>query len=360
MPPSRTSRLLRRSLILIVLAGAGAGYAWWAKPWEPKPVAITIETVMPGPASEVLAVNGQIMPGEKVELGAPVAGQLIEVLVREGDMVIGGQVLARLDDTIARAALDQAEASLESARIDAAAAQAAYDRAEALAANISGQALDSARFTAEAAAARVRQLAAALTQTRQQLTLYQVISPIAGTVLNVNAEVGQVVGTVTMLFTVGDLSAPLVQTDVDEVYGARMKVGLAARVAPVGSSDPVDATVTFVAPTVNTDTGGRTMRLSFATPPTEPLPSGLTMSVNVVVERFEAAITVPRAAIRDLDGAPYVMLDSGGTARKAPVRLRNWPSERLIVTEGLKAGDRLITDPQDVAEGALVAEAPGA
>lgn len=360
MPSPRTSRILRRALLLTLLAGAGAGYAWWAKPWVPKPVVITVETVTPGPASEVLAVNGQIMPSDKVELGAPVAGQLINVLVKEGDLVAAGQGLARLDDTIARAGLDQAEASLESARIDAAAAQAAYDRAEALAANISTQALDSARFSAEAAAARVRQLDAALTQARQQLTLYQVKSPIAGTVLNVNAEVGQVVGTMTMLFTVGDLSAPLVQTDVDEVYGARMKVGLAARVAPVGSQDAVDAVVTFVAPTVNPDTGGRTVRLSFDTPPEEPLPSGLTMSVNVVIDTFETAITAPRAAIRDLDGAAFVMLDAGGTARKTPVRLRSWPSERLIVTEGLSAGDRLITDPQDVAEGALVAETPGA
>lgn len=360
MPSPRTSRILRRLLFILLLAGIGGGYAWWAKPWVEKPVLVTVETVAVRPASEVLAVNGQIVPGEHVDLGAPVAGQILEVPVREGDTIDAGAVLARLDDTIARAAVDQAEASLESARIDAAAAGSAYDRARALAGTVSAQALDSARFASEAAEARVRQLTAALAQARQQLSLYEVRAPIAGTVLSVNAEVGQVVGTMTALFSLGDLSAPLVETDVDEVYGARMKNGLAARAAPVGGMASLPATVSFVAPTVNTDTGGRTIRLSFDAPPADPLPSGLTMSVNIVVERFDEAITVPRAAIRDLDGAPFVMVVKDGRATPVPISVRHWPSERLIVTEGLVAGDFVITEPQDIAEGALVALGGGA
>jgi hypothetical protein len=84
------------------------------------------------------------------------------------------------------------------------------------------------------------------------------------------------------------------------------------------------------------------------------------MSVNIVVDSFDEAITLPRTAIRDLSGSPYVMLDDAGIARKAPVQVRIWPSDRLIVTEGLAAGDRVITDPQDVVEGVAVTTEPGA
>jgi RND family efflux transporter MFP subunit len=347
-------RFLRRLLLVAAIAGAAAGYAWWAKPWEPKALTVTIETVTAGPAREVLAVNGRIVPKDEVDLGAPVSGQVLEVLVKEGDSVTRGQILARLDDTIARAAMDQAQASLEYARIESQAAKAAFDRANALTGTVSAQSLDSARFSSEAAAARVRQLTAALEQSERQLALYAIASPIDGTVLTVNAELGQVVGTSSVLFTVGDLSAPLVETDVDEVYGARMTPGLAARVAPVGSQEVEAATLSFVAPTVNRDTGGRTLRLSFDTPPAIMLPRGLTMSVNIVVETFEAAITAPRAAIQDLDGAPFVLLDDGGTARKVPVAVRHWPADRLVVTDGLAPGDRLITNPQDIGPGDLV------
>lgn len=347
-------RPVGRLLILTLLVGAVAGWAWWARPWEAKPIAVTVAVVEAGPAREVLAVNGQIVPDEEVDLGAPVAGQVMQVLGKEGDVVTKGQVLARLDDTIARAALDQAEATLESARIEAQAAKTAYDRAAALAGTVSGQSLDSAKFTWEAAAARVRQLSAAQEQAARQLDLYQIKAPIDGTILTVNAEVGQVVGTASVLFSVGDLSAPLVECDVDEVYGARMTPGLAGRVAPVGGQDDSAATVTFVAPTVNPDTGGRTLRLSFDAPPDILLPRGLTMSVNVVVETFDQAITVPRSAIQDLNGTPWVLLDEGGTAKKVPLTIRNWPADRLIVTDGLSPGDRLITNPQGVNPGDLV------
>lgn len=348
-------RLLRRLLFLLVLAGAGSAYAWWARPWEPRPMTVSVETVAAGPAREVLAVNGQIVPQDEVDLGAPVSGQVLEVLAHEGDTVARGQLLARLDDTIARAAMDQAEASLESARIEAQAAETAYDRARALAGTVSAQSLDSAKFASEAAAARVRQLTAALDQAQRQLALYRIVAPIDGTVLAVNAELGQVVGTASVLFTIGNLSAPEVETDVDEVYGARMTPGLAARVAPVGSQDAAPATVSFVAPTVNPDTGGRTIRLSFQKLPEILLPRGLTMSVNIEVETFDQAITAPRAAIRDLDGAPFVLLAEGGTARKVPVTVRNWPADRLVVTDGLAPGDRLIVNPQTVNAGDLVA-----
>jgi len=357
MARSRPRTARRRALFLLLIV-AVAGYAWWARPWETKPVAIVVEVVSPGPAREILAVNGQIVPRDEVDLGAPVAGQVLAVLAKEGDTVETGQVLARLDDTIARAALDQAEALLESARIEAQAARATYDRAVALAGTVSAQSVDSARFASEAAVARVRQLSAALDQARRQLALYSIPSPIDGTVLAVNAELGQVVGTASVLFTVGDLSAPLIETDVDEAFGARMTPGLAARVAPVGSRDAVPATVTFVAPTVNPDTGGRTLRLGFETPPEIMLPRGLTMSVNIVVETFDTAITAPRAAIHDIDGTPSALLDDGGVARQVAVSVRPWPSERLVVTDGLAPGDRLITNPQGIATGTLVAAVP--
>ena len=357
MANPRTTQRLRRLALLLVLAGAVGGWAWYTKPWAEKPIEISVETVAAGPATEILAVNGQLVPGNEVVLGAAVAGQISEVLVKEGDQVTEGQILARIEDTIAQAAVEQAEATLESARIDAESAQAAYDRALALKQSMSVSARDSARFTAEAAAAKVRQLAAAAQQARRQLALYHITSPIAGTVLSMNTELGQIVGAASTLFRIGDLAAPLVETDVDEVYGARMKPGLDARVATVGSREVAAATVSFVAPSVDPDTGGRTVRLAFDTPLEVPLPAGLTMSVNIVVETFDAAITLPRTAIRDLGGNPFVMLEKDGRAASVPVSVRSWPSDRLIVAGGLKPGDRVITEPQDIAEGALVAEA---
>lgn len=358
MSSSRTARTLRRLLFIGLLVAAAGVYALWARPWAPKPASVVTETVTAGAVSEVLSVNGQIVPSQTADLAAPVAGQITEILVSEGDKVEKGQVLARLDDTIARAAADQAEAALEAARIGLKEASLARDRAKALGASISAQARDSAQFAYDKAEAQVTQLAAAHDQAVRQLAQYQVKAPIAGIVLAVDADAGQVVSTSNTLFSIGDMSPPLIETDVDEIYGSRIMVGQSARVAPVGSDAPIAATVSFVAPSVDTTTGGRTVRLSFDAAPAESLPSGQTMSVNIEVSHFDKGISVPRSALLDLSGAPYVYLDVGGKAEKQSVSVRAWPADRLIVTKGLTQGDALITNPHGLEPGMLVAVAP--
>lgn len=346
----RHSRRMLGLGMIVVMAGA---LLWWQF-GRSDPPSVRVERVVSGPAAEILAVNGQLRPGRTDRIGAPVLGQVVAVMVEEGDEVAKGQLLLRLDDTIARQAVIQAEATLAAARVDAEAKQRAWERARALTDTISAQARENAEFAWRAAQANVAQLEAALAQARQQLDLYQVTSPSDGTVLSVEAKIGQVVGSSSVLVTVGNLRQPRVEADVDEVFGVRLRPGLKASVAPVGSDDAIPAHVEFVAPTVDPLTGGRLVRLRLDDEPEVPMPSGLTMSVNIVVEQFEDVIAIPGSAILDLDRAPRVMIVENGQASERSVTVRNWPSDRLIVSEGLAEGDLLILAPQDVQPGQRV------
>ena len=341
------------------LLAAAAFAVWWVRSGAAEPPTTPTEVVTPGPASEVLAVVGQIGPGRTDRVGAPVLGQVVEVLVSEGDEVAQGDLLLRLDDTIAVQTVRQAEATLAAARVDAEAKRRAWDRAQALADTIPQQSVENAEFQWRAAEAQVAQLEAALEQARQQLALYRITSPSDGIALSVDAEIGQVVGSSSVLVTIGDLAHPRVEADVDEIYGVRLRPGLDARISPIGSDLVLPGQVDFVAPKVDPVTGGREIRLSIEAPPVDPLPSGLTVSANIVVERFDEVITVPRSAILDLDRAPRVLIIEDGRARARPIEVRLWPSDRLIVTDGLQAGDVLILAPQDIEEGAAVRPAAG-
>lgn len=356
-PASRAMRLMRRFLILAVVLAAGAGYLVWQRPWMAKPSPVERMRIAEKPASEVLAVNGQIVPSTTVDLASPVSGQIASVAVNTGDSVEKGQILVRLDDAIARAAANQADAALAAATVSLNEAELKWTRAKALGSTISTQSRDNARFAFETAKANVQKLQAARTQAERQLDQHLIRAPIDGTVLKVDAEPGQVVGTSGTLIELGDMKAPEIETDVDEVYGARIAVGQSARVAPVGQSDPLAARVSFVAPTVDPDTGGRTIKLRFETPPKTALPAGLTMSVNIVVERFDKAILIPRTAILGLGDVPYVLLDDHGKAVKRDIAVSDWPAARLIVKKGLEPGDRLILDPKSVSVGSPVVAA---
>lgn len=357
MQESQSKRRLPRLILLLLAIGVAAAAWWWSEERRTQPKPVQAETLKAGPAAQILAVNGQLKPGRTDKIGAPVLGQVIEVAVAEGDEVTKGQLLVRLDDTIARQAVTQAEATLDAARVDLEAKARAWERAKALSDTISAQSRENAEFAWRAAGSRVAQLEAALAQARQQLALYRITSPSAGTVLSVDAEVGQVVGSSSVLVTVGDLAAPMVVADVDEAYGVRLHPGLEARISPIGSDAQMEAHVNFVAPTVDPLTGSRVVRLKLDAPPETRMPSGLTVSVNIVVKRFERAITVPRSAILDLDTNPHVMVIEGGRAELRQISLRQWPSDRLVVTDGLSDGDRLVLAPQEITPGALVVAA---
>ncbi len=100
--------------LIMLLSGCGAG----AAPPEPAP-----EAEPEAASPEVVSATGEVLPAEAVTLSFTIGGQVAELLVKEGDTVQAGEVVARLDTTVldaeiatAQAALDVAEANLQRAR----------------------------------------------------------------------------------------------------------------------------------------------------------------------------------------------------------------------------------------------------
>jgi len=103
--------------------------------------------------------------------------------------------------------------------------------------------------------------------------------------------------TATPLFAVADLSALIVETDVDESYATQIRAGMPAVLQLTGETGTLAGTVSFVAPVVDAETGGLAVKIAFAEP--QQAPVGLTVTANIVVDRQEAAISAPRSAIVD-------------------------------------------------------------
>ena len=111
----------------------------------------------------------------------------------------------------------------------------------------------------------------------------------------------------------------------------------------------------MASPSVDTSTGGRKLRIPIPADGQLSLPVGLTVTTNIVVDEVENAITVPRAAISDQRGRPHVRVIVAGKAERRDIEFIDWPAGRVIVTGGLAAGDEVILDPAQVADGTLVA-----
>ncbi len=352
--PASPAPRLRRIWIWIVglvLAG-GAGLGLFLQPWASGPVVVAVETVTLAPVTRVLAVNGRIEALHSVDVRAQVGGTLADVPVIEGDSVQPGVILARIDPTAQQAILRQAVAGLDAALVTQAQAQATLERTRALGANVARTALENAETAVQTTAQEVARMTALVDQAQIQLGNFTVRAPMTGTVLALNVDPGQSIGPATVLMTIADLGQLIVETDVDEAYATQIRADMRAVLQLTGETATREGRVSYVSRRVDAATGGLAVRLVFDEPVTAPV--GLTVTANIVIDRRDAALTVPRTAIRTDDGRSAVLVVADGTARLRPVSVIDWPAARLIVTEGLVPGDVLILDATGIADGQSV------
>lgn len=341
-------------MVLLLIVGAGAGfYAWRERPWEPRPKSVATETLAPGSVSQVLAVNGRVAAKTSVTVRTAVSGTALAVPAEEGEAVKKGDLLAQLDSSLAEAQLEQARAALEAQQVRRKQAEAAAERFRALGENSPRSSLEDAELALAAAATETTRLVAALDQAQQQVAQYRLTAPMDGVVLSRKVDPGQLVDPQSELFVIADTSTLVVETDVDELYSSRVAEGLKALLKPVGASVPQEGEVIFAAPSVDSATGGRAIKIGFDQPVS--LPVGLTVNANVIVEEVEGALSVPRGAIVTEGTESRVLVVAEGKAESRRIAFSDWPADRVIVTEGLAAGDRVILDPTSVKSGDLVA-----
>jgi RND family efflux transporter MFP subunit len=347
-PWKRRRFSMRWGVVGVVIAGFLAFLAI-SRPWEESVSVVATETLTAGPVSQVLAINGRIAALKSVTVRAAVSAQAMSVLVDEGDEVASGDVLVRLDTALADAQVHQARAGLEAQEAREQQAKATVDRARALGSISARSVLEDAELTLASAQKETARLRAALDQVQSQLAQYTIAAPIDGVVLSRGVDQGQLVDPQNELFVIANTSELVVETDIDELYSAHVRVGLPALLKPLGTSVARNGKVVFAAPAVESSTGGRKIKIAFDE--NQSLPIGLTVNVNVIVHEVENALSLPRGAIVSEGAQSYVLVLENGIATRRDVRFEDWPSERVIATEGVAEGDVVILDPGTVRPG---------
>lgn len=312
-----------------------------------RPPELAVASVVEEPTELVLAAVGRLRANERISVFARAAGQVIELLKREGDQVAAGDVLGRLDDGQPRAVLAQRTAAAAAQRRQLAQTRRSYARAKLLLAGrfITRAGFEAARLVVERDEDELQRVDAATNEAASRLADFVILAPMAGRILVRPVDPGQIVDTRTQIFELVSQGPPDVETEIDESVAGALSVGMHARLAPAGMGGTVfKGSVSFIAPGVNSTTGGRTVRLSFDSPPKDA-PPGLSVDVNITVETRDRALTLPRSAIANDSGAPYVMAVRSNKTVKQKVTFIDWPAPRVVVTSGVAKGDLVALDP---------------
>ena len=194
-----------------------------------------LDKVDHGNITQTVTATGTLSAVTTVQVGSQVSGVISRLYADFNSKVKKGQLLAELDPTPFQAQVEQRRADLTKARIDAGNARINYERQSRLAkAGLAAQAdVDTTRAQYEGANAQVQQAAAALSQADTNLRYTKILSPIDGTVVDREYDVGQTVAAsfqAPTLFQIAqDLTKMQVQADVDQSDIGRIQTGQLAR-----------------------------------------------------------------------------------------------------------------------------------
>jgi RND family efflux transporter MFP subunit len=364
--------------VAVIVALAGVGGWYWStqlQAAEVKVASATSKTMGSAGASTVLNASGYVTARRRATVSSKVTGKVLEVFVEEGQAVRQGQVLARLDDSQTRAALNMAEAQVAAARKSAVQDQARLRESELklerlqrlVKENVVGKAeLDTAEADVDSLKARIayaeEQIAVAESQVRMRRTELDdmvVRAPFSGVAISKDAQPGEMVSPVsagggftrTGIGTIVDMSSLEIEVDVNESYINRVKP--AQKVEAILDAYPdwrIPAHVITTVPTADRQKATVRVRIGFEQLDPRILPD---MGVKVSFLREDegpkaqatvAAVAVPKGAIKTVDGSTIVFVVKEDRVERRAIRAGLENGNEVEVVSGLTAGEQVVVD----------------
>jgi len=325
-----------------------------------KVLPVTIATVLQHEFHEEISAVGTLKAREISPLSPKVAGTVTEVLVDVGDRVKVGQVVIRLDRTNFDLVVKQAQAGLAAAEAAIPQANAQFERAEKdyirtmelLKEKVIPQsrydaveaAFKTAREVVSSATAQRNQAKAALGSVLEHLNDTEIRSPITGTVVERNVEIGQAVAPGGQLLRIVDQTS--LKADIDLPEGDLSRVAIRATAVITVDSFPGEefsGKVIVINPMVDRQT--RTFRVRIQVPnQAGKLVDGMFARVKLFMGK-RRALSVPRDALQRLPGSGtyYVFVVDGNKAVKRTVQVGAMEEQLAEVRDGLAEGEKVVT-----------------
>ena len=306
------------------------------------PVAIATVTITD--LLEEIEATGELLARNHAKIAAEVGGRITEVVVDEGLAIEAGGVVLLIDPEARKLALTGARARRAAPRAAFSAAARAPKRVRRLKTkNMASQSrLDSAETAYKRARSRAEAAEARLGVAKRALREASVAAPFSGLVAERYVSVGEYVQPGQPLFELVALDPIEVEFRLPEADSSRVAVGnsVAVRVAPYPDEE-FDATVTFVAPTIDTRT--RTLRVK-ATIRNEDgrLRPGLFAHADLGVATLEGVTLVPEEAVlRRADGAVIFVLE-GDRVRRKRIETGHHRGGMVVVLGGMPPGTQVV------------------
>lgn len=374
-------RILGIAVVLIILAAI----YYFNLQSQPKTTYLT-ETAKYSDIQQTVVATGTVRSSNRVEVGARVSGKVEKILVKLGQKVKKGELIAELDSITQENTLNSAQAQLAAYKAQLVAAQTAYRVANSNFQRIAKlykrkasslddyenaqNNLDSAKANVEQIQAQIKQSEIEVNTAAANLNYTKITSPIDGTVISIPVSVGQTVNanqTTPTIIQVADLDTMLIKPEISEGDITKIKPGMKVQFTTLAEPDEIyQAEIASVDPALTTltdneysesvsDTNAIYYYANVLVPnPEHKLQIGMTTQNTIITAQKQHVLVVPTLAIQKRNGQNSVQILDGDKVVEKVVQIGLHDDINTEILSGLNEGDNVILSQSSANEAASV------
>ncbi len=288
-------------------------------------VMIQADTIRASAFEQAIPFLGSFSANREVSVASETTGKVILVGVQEGQHVVAGSLVARLDDGVLQAQLQSAKASFDNATNTL----ARYEQAPN---GVTKLQIDNARTQIATDQAQMEQLS-------RQIRQYTITAPFSGIVTARNFDLGAIVSPGSTLATLTDISQVKLEVSVPEQYIARFKTGMRLQVkTDVYANTVFDGRVDLVASKAD-GSHNYTVKVIVPNNSQNLLKAGMYGSVTLTSALSHSEISIPRPALIGSSQHPQVYVVENGIAKIRDIQTGEGNARSIAVTHGLQPGE---------------------
>ncbi len=276
-----------------------------------------------------LEIQGKIDAEENIQVNPEAQGVITAVYVKIGQNVSKGQVLAQIDDKVARQSIAELQTQLNLAT-------SLYNRQKNLWDQKIGTEVQfiSAKTQKEAAEQRIA-------TTRSQIAMYKVKSPINGTIDAISLKVGDAVAPGMSGIRVINASNLKAKAQVAETYAGRVSQGDQVNIIFPDIPDSLKTKINFASKTI--DPASRSFEIQINLPANKKYRPNMLAVLKIVDYQNNKALVIPVSAIQKSESGDFVFIAENGKAKKVVIKPGRTYNGNVEIISGLKIGDKVIT-----------------
>lgn len=335
---------MKRLLLILFLAACGKHDPSHTAAPDLPAVAVKVQAAKLQPHVATEEVVGTVRSKLRAMVEAKISGRVLEYTATPGAMVKAGDLLARLENQEIQAKVDQAKAMLDQAERD-------FARQKQLIASNA-----TTRQDFDAADARVKVATAGVNEAETMFGYAKVTAPFDGVITRKLADVGDLAMPGKPLLEIEAPTALRFEADLPEAILDRITMGAKMQVKVASVSNPLEATVSEIAPVA--DPVSRTFQVKLDLPKADGLRTGQFGRVSVPVAEVKL-LMVPNASVIKRGQMELVFVTKGGKAALRLVKTGRALNGSIEVLSGLEEGEQVvISDVAKLADGQPVTIQP--